>query len=148
MKISFKLDQDEGIDPTDPLGDIRIGELLVESTYLDSWFDVLIDGYKSLKNRETVTLEIWEEPEVITFEPFAMEFKISYGTKELFLSDLDEFYQSLYAAAKDFLSQLEQEGENLSELPILLKIRDFITKSTIKQQPKSTNSAIASSFQP
>ncbi|MGK7893199.1 MAG: hypothetical protein AB4372_06095 [Xenococcus sp. (in: cyanobacteria)] len=66
MNISFKLDRDEEIDPNDPLGDIRIRSnqtlLLVRATYLDSWFDVLIDGYKSLKNKQKVTLEIIEEP--------------------------------------------------------------------------------------
>ncbi|MFM7574767.1 MAG: hypothetical protein ACKO4S_16795 [Snowella sp.] len=40
MKISFTLDQDEGIDPNDPIGDIVItnaqNRLSVESTYLDS----------------------------------------------------------------------------------------------------------------
>ena len=47
MKILFTLDQDEGVDPNDPIGDIIITNdqtrLSVESTYLDSWFDVLID---------------------------------------------------------------------------------------------------------
>ncbi len=118
MNISFKLDRDEEIDPNDPLGDIRITDnhtlLSVESTYLDSWFDVLIDGYKSLKNHKKVTLEIWEEPEVITFEPVLRGFKISYEKKELFFSDLNEFYQSLLTSTQDFLSQLEQEGVNFS----------------------------------
>ncbi len=147
MKISFKLDRDEGIDPNDPLGNIRIRDdqtlLSVESTYLDSWFDVLIDGYKSLKNHKKVTLEIWEEPEVITFEPVLRGFKISYEKKELFFSDLNEFYQSLLTSTQDFLSQLEQEGGNLSELPIFIKIHQFIEQSTRKKQQRSINSAIA-----
>ena len=138
MKISFTLDQDEGIDPNDPLGDIVIRDaktlLSVESTYLDSWFDVLIDGYKGLKNQKKVTLEIVEEPEVITFEPVLKGFKISYGKEELFFNSLNEFYQSLLTSAQDFLSQLESEGANLSNLPILIKINHFIEQSTIKQQ--------------
>ena len=87
MNISFKLDRDEEIDPNDPLGDIRITDnhtlLSVESTYLDSWFDVLIDGYKSLKNQKKVALEIIEEPDAIIFEPVLRGFKLKYGKKEL-----------------------------------------------------------------
>ena len=53
---------DEEIDPNDPLGDIRIRDnqtvLSVQSTYLDYWFDVLVDGYKSLKNQKKVALEM------------------------------------------------------------------------------------------
>ena len=151
MKILFTLDRDEGIDPNNPLGDIRIGDdqtlLSVKSTYLDSWFDVLIDGYKSLKNQKKVTLEIIEEPELITFEPVLRGFKIRYGKIELFFNDLNEFYQSLLTSTQDFLSQLEQEKENLSELPIFMKIYHFIAQATIKQQQDSINSAIAPSVQ-
>ena len=151
MKILFELDRDEVIEPNDPLGDIRIGDgqnlLSVKSTYLDSWFDVLIDGYKSLKNHKKITLEIIEEPEVITFEPVLRGFKISYGKKELFFSDLNEFYQSLLTSTEDFQSQLEQEGENLSELPIFIKISHFIEQSTIKQKQDSINVASSPSLQ-
>ena len=143
MEISFTLDQDESIDPKDPLGDIVIRDgtalLSVESTYLDSWFDVLIDGYKGLENQKKVTLEIVEEPELITFEPMLKGFKISYGKEELFLNSLNEFYQSLLISAQDFLSQLELEDVNLSDLPIIIKIHHFIEQSIIKQQLNRNN---------
>lgn len=133
MKISFTLDQDEGIDPNDPIGDILLTDgnivLSVESTYLDSWFDVLIDGYKSLQNKNKVTLEIVEEPEVITFEPVLEGFKISYGKQELFFSSLNEFYQSLLTSAKELLFQLHPDQENLTNFPLLTKIRHFIEES-------------------
>jgi signal transduction histidine kinase len=130
MKISFTLDQDEGIDPNDPIGDIVITNaqtrLSVESTYLDSWFDVLIDGYKSLQNKNKITLEIVEEPDVITFETVLNGFKVSYGKQKLFFSDLNEFYQSLLTSAKELLFQLDQSQENLSIFPLLIKIYNFV----------------------
>jgi hypothetical protein len=138
MKISFALDQDEGIDPNDPIGDIVItnaqNRLSVESTYLDSWFDVLIDGYKSLQNQNTITLEIVEEPDVITFETVLNGFKVSYGKQKLFFSDLNEFYQSLLTSAKELLFQLDQAQENLSNFPLLIKIHDFIEQSSTQQK--------------
>ena len=146
MKILFTLDQDEGIDPNDPIGDIVITNaqtrLSVESTYLDSWFDVLIDGYKSLQNQNTITLEIVEEPDVITFETVLNGFKVSYGKQKLFFSDLNEFYQSLLTSAKELLFQLDQAQESLSNFPLLIKIHNFIEQSSTQQVQKSI-SAIA-----
>ena len=146
MKISFTLDQDEGIDPNDPIGDIVITNaqtrLSVESTYLDSWFDVLIDGYKSLQNQNKITLEIVEEPDVITFETVLNGFKVSYGKQKLFFNDLNEFYQSLLISAKELLFQLDQSQENLSNFPLLIKIHNFIEQSSTQQEQKSI-SAIA-----
>ena len=146
MKILFTLDQDEGIDPNDPIGDIVITNaqtrLSVESTYLDSWFNVLIDGYKSLQNQNKITLEIVEEPDVITFETVLNVFKVSYGKQKLFFSDLNEFYQSLLTSAKELLFQLDQSQENLSNFPLLIKIYNFIEQSSTQQEQKSI-SAIA-----
>jgi hypothetical protein len=146
MKISFTLDQDEGIDPNDPIGDIVITNaqtrLSVESTYLDSWFDVLIDGYKSLQNQNKITLEIVEEPDVITFETVLNGFNVSYGKQKLFFSDLNEFYQSLLTSAKELLFQLDQSQENFSNFPLLIKIYNFIEQSSTQQKQKSI-SAIA-----
>lgn len=136
MKISFTLDQDEEIDPNDPIGDILITndrtQLSVESTYLDSWFDVLIDGYKSLQNQNKITLEIVEEPDVITFETVLKGFKVSYGKQELFFSDLNEFYQSLLTSVKELLFQLDQTQENLSNFPLPIKIHNFIEQSSTR----------------
>ena len=138
MKILFRLDQDEGIDPNDPIGDIMIRNdrtlLSIKSTYLDSWFDVLIDGYKSLLNQKEVTLELVEEPETITFKPVLKGFKFSYGKQELFFSDLSEFHQCLLTSTQDFLAQLEQDEENLFNLPNLIKIYHFSQQAAMKKQ--------------
>ncbi len=145
MKISFTLDREQGIDPNDPLGDIIITNnqniLSVEATYLDSWFDVLIDGLKSLQNNNKITLEIVEEPEVITFEPLLEGFKITYGKQTLLFSNLNDFYESLLTSAQAFLSQLEEKSENFSNLPLLSNIYDFIAQSTLQNREKSLNNA-------
>ncbi len=136
MKIFFTLDQTGGVDLNDPIGNIMITDgqtlLLIESTYLDSWFDVLMDGFKSLYKKNKITLEIVEEPEMITFEPVLDGFKISYRKQALFFRNLNDFYQSLLIAAKEFLFQLHQDQENSSNLPILTKIHHFIEQSSIQ----------------
>ena len=109
------------------MGDIIISnahsKLSDKSTYLDSWFDVLIDGYQALKSNKKLTLEILEEPNPITFEPILNGFKITYGKQKLSFNSLKEFDQSLLTSAQDFLRQLEQD--NLSNFFLLNKIANF-----------------------
>jgi hypothetical protein len=138
MKILFLLDENdenEVIDPNDPIGDITIisnhAQLSVKSTYLDSWFNVLIEGYNNLQEQNKITLEIFEEPDLITFEPVINGFKIAYGRQELFFSNLDEFCQSLLTAVKEFIAQLERENSHLSHLPLLIKLYKFKEQSAI-----------------
>ena len=127
IKIRFILDHDQGIDPNEPVGDIIISnahsKLSDKSTYLDSWFDVLIDGYQALKSNKKLTLEILEEPNLITFEPILNGFKITYGKQKLSFNSLKEFDQSLLTSAQEFLRQLEQD--NLSNFFLLNKIANF-----------------------
>lgn len=138
MNISFTIDQEAGIDPHEPLGNITISDgnsrLSIESTYLDSWFDVLIDGLNGLKTQNKLTLEILEEPEVITFENLLSHFKITYRKQELFFSNLKEFHQALLISTKEFLSQLQPNVKNLGNFPILNKINHFLEESTIKEK--------------
>ena len=126
IKIRFILDHDQGID-NEPVGDIIISnahsKLSDKSTYLDSWFDVLIDGYQALKSNKKLTLEILEEPNPITFEPILNGFKITYGKQKLSFNSLKEFDQSLLTSAQEFLRQLEQD--NLSNFFLLNKIANF-----------------------
>jgi hypothetical protein len=94
------------------------------------------------QNSNKITLEIVEEPDVITFETVLNGFKVSYGKQKLFFSDLNEFYQSLLTSAKELLFQLDQSQENLSNFPLLIKIYNFIEQSSTQQEQKSI-SAIA-----
>jgi len=142
MQILFTLDPEDGIDPNDPLGDITLSDnqttLSVESTYLDSWFDSLIKGFKSLQTNQKITLDLIEEPETLTFEPILDGFKISYGKQTLLFNTLNEFYQPLLLSAQQFLSQLDQNNNKTTTLPNLINIRHFI-KQTILQSEQELN---------
>ena len=146
MKILFTLDSSDGIDPKDPIGDITITDeqtlLSIESTYLDSWFETLIDGFKSLKINQKITLEIMEEPESITFEPISQGFKISYRKRVLFLSNLNEFLQPLLLSAQEFLALLDQNEIKPENLLNLLSIRQFIEDYTHQQEPQLTRTVL------
>ena len=138
MQILFTLDPEDGIDPNDPLGDITLSDnqttLSVESTYLDSWFDSLIKGFKSLQTNQKIILDLIEEPETLTFEPILDCFKISYGKQTLLFNTLNEFYQPLLLSAQQFLSQLDQNNNKTTTLPNLINIRHFIEQSILQSE--------------
>ena len=138
MQILFTLDPEDGIDPNDPLGDITLSDnqttLSVESTYLDSWFDSLIKGFKSLQTNQKITLDLIEEPETLTFEPILDGFKISYGKQTLLFNTLNEFYQPLLLSAQQFLSQLDQNNNKTTTVPNLINIRHFIEQSILQSE--------------
>ncbi len=129
MNISFVLDREEKIDPNNTLGDIFISnnqsEIKVKSTYLDSWFDVLIDGYLSLEKQNNIILEIAEESELITFSLVQNGYKIIYGNQFIVLKDIEDFYQSLLNSTINFIIEFEQENILISHFPLFIKIKDF-----------------------
>jgi len=68
LKISWKLDNEDGPDPVDPTGELYLssggpGFISEEYTYLDSWFDALTDGFQAARNGVTRIIEILEEPD-------------------------------------------------------------------------------------
>lgn len=135
MNISFILDREEKIDPNEALGDIIISnkqsEIEVKSTYLDSWFDVLIDGYRSLEKQDNIILEIAEEPELITFSSIQNGYKISYSNQLIVFEYIEDFYQSLLNSTENFIKEFEQENIFISHLPLFIKIKDFSTQPII-----------------
>jgi hypothetical protein len=135
MQIFFELDQSEEIDPIDPLGKLMLTDgktvLFIENTYLDSWFTIFIDALKALNLQNKLTVEIEEEPELITFEKLAKGFKINYLNKELFCENIDTFSQVLTKSAQQFLDQLCAVNNNVLNFPNLIKINNFINEKPL-----------------
>jgi len=137
MKILFNLDREEKIDPNDALGDIIISsnnqQISVHSTYLDSWFSALIEGYNSLEKHQNITIDIIEEPDLITFQALINGFKIIYGTQQITFKIIDDFSECLKLAIKDFIQQFKQENIILSQYPMFAKITDFQDDLKVKE---------------
>ena len=73
MNISWKLYEEDGLSADDPLGSITItdgdgGIITQEATYLDSWFEALLHGVRSIKAGEEQTIEMVEEPDPLELE--------------------------------------------------------------------------------
>jgi hypothetical protein len=134
MQITVTLDESEKIDPIDPIGDIlitddqtTIGERL---TYLDSWFDALITGLKTVEKGESIAVEIAEEPEKLVFEPWQEGMRISYRGQSISVAKISEFTTDLKLAANEFLNKLNCESEFDSN-DLLQIIRDFVDNESV-----------------
>ena len=145
INIKWTLDEEEGIDPIDPLGDITLTDgrtsFSVESTYLDSWFSAFITGIKAEKYGHKATVEVAEEPDVLIFEPWESGTIVSYQNSALQVKQIDEFMEIFRPAAHKFLSQLDNCDRN----PLLNLIRDFLEAEKItalRAKALTTNKSI------
>ncbi len=111
IRIYWQLDEEDGIEPLDPIGDISIAgdrtKIQEKSTYLDSWFDGLITGIETLQKGQKVAVEIVEEPELIIFEPASNGWRLSYREGWIEFSSISEFVRALKQAAAEFLLEVE-----------------------------------------
>jgi len=133
INIKWTLDEQEGIDPIDPLGDMIITDshtiLSVESTYLDSWFSALITGIKAVNAGKRVTVEVAEEPDPLIFEPWKSGMIISYKDRALQVKKIDEFMESFRNAAHKFLCKVDNQT-GCDRNPLLNLIRDFLAEKS------------------
>ena len=137
MKIYFTLYEDGGSDPIDPLGDIILTdgqtEIQVKATYLDSWFEVLIDGLEGCQEGKKLQLEIPEEPDLLAIKPFNSGIKLSYKNKEIIVENFPDFRKEIIRTAQKFLVKLNLIDIGNIQNPVLQKIQKFVKKEQLKQ---------------
>jgi hypothetical protein len=108
MKIEWTLYEEEGIDPDDPLGTIVLSddegnEIRQEATYLDSWFEALIEGLRSLQAGEEEAVEILEEPDPLEFRMVNDGVEIRHDLAQIKGGSLSEFEEMLQRELDRFL---------------------------------------------
>lgn len=130
MQIRFILDEQHGIDPVDPSGSIEItdGHNLISEkyVYLDSWLDALITGLKTVEDGKSVTVDLVEEPDQLTFEPHNGGLKMQYRESRLMFKSVRDFEAILRTALNDFLNQARPANS-----PIVHSIRKFVAQSSM-----------------
>jgi len=133
LKISWKLDNEDGLDPVDPTGEICLsskgsGLIFEEYTYLDSWFDALADGFLAAEKGVPGIVEILEEPDALKFEPLGHGgVRVAYKDQNLEIRDTDHALCILRQSVRAFLSEFGGDGEILKNR-LLIKLRDFSEK--------------------
>lgn len=137
MKIYFTLYEDGGIDPIDPVGDIILTdgqtEIQVKATYLDSWFEVLINGLEGCQEGKKLQLEIPEEPDSLTIRPFNSGFKLNCKNKEIIVENFANFRKEIVKTTQEFLVKLNLTNIGNSQNPVIQKIQEFVKKEQLKQ---------------
>lgn len=72
LTIKPIIDQEDGIDEIDVLGDLLISDtistIVLKDTFLDSWFGALIETNTKLRNADQVVVNVPEEPESIRMQ--------------------------------------------------------------------------------
>lgn len=102
MEIQFLLNRKENGTSTDLLGEIRLSDgrntISERLTYIDSWLEALEEGAKSLKHKNTASIDLIEEPDPLTFEKREDYIKLSYGDMFIFVNSVDEISSSVLVA--------------------------------------------------
>ena len=112
IRASYQLDISSGSDE-EPLGNIifsnTVSTVVIENTYVDSWFLCMIQSLKGLKSGDVKSLEILEEPYSIDISMDGTEIVLSYMGESL-KGEYDEFWQELERSAYAFVSQVISVG--------------------------------------
>lgn len=136
MKIMWSIDNEdrEGVIPDDLLGSIYIchNDACIQDdvTYLDSWFDSLIDGYHTIARGNTYfESDLIDEPDPLYFERIGNNIKITYKNTILEACPLDKFFMALLDSASKLVTLINKEAPEKNKT-MIKKIEDFIRKHT------------------
>ncbi len=128
LRINIAFDEELGPGGLDPLGKLIISdgetEILIDTTYLDSWLTGLIDGLQQLRTKTHVIVES-EEPTPIEMD-IATDGRliISHNGKKVVAGGLKELEFALRIAVNRFLSDLKDSPE-ASQNRLIDPIRRF-----------------------
>lgn len=131
--LNWNLDTEDGIDAYDPLGDIIIigdrGKLEEKSTYLDAFFEALIQGSQRFKKGKIVEIDTLVEPDDLVFDYTDNNLVIYYGKQKALILDTNQFVQDVYDAVKTLIETLDKAAtEAKEEFPKLKILRNFVEK--------------------
>jgi hypothetical protein len=130
MKIDWQLYEEDEIDPEDPIGTMVLGdgdghEIRQEATYLDSWFQALIDGLGALQASDEAHVEMQEEPDPLEFRLADGRVALKFDAVTVDggpLADLEESVHRELIRFLDVMRQLEGWEAN----PTLLQLAESI----------------------
>jgi hypothetical protein len=129
--LKWNLDTEEELDAYDPLGEIAIignqGKLEEKCTYLDAFFEALVQGIQRIKKGEVIEIDPLVEPDDIIFDYTGENLIISYGKQQTTIFDEDQLIKNLQEAVKNLLERLDNAAINAKEkTPKLLALREFL----------------------
>jgi RHS repeat-associated protein len=131
VKISFTFDDGAGVNAMDPVGDLIISDgrsdVVVKTTYLDSWLEALIRAYKRVRAEEHVTVRVPEEPQPILIDGLPDgRLTITRSGKAVLAEAPEALEAALKAVSRSFLDAIQELPET-SRNKIIDPIRQFAT---------------------
>jgi hypothetical protein len=128
LKIQVVFEEEDGLDPIDPSGEILISDGRVriwqKHAYLDSWLDALIRGLREVEAGKSTSVDLVEEPDPLMLQPQNGGIKLTYRDTTVSVDSIDEFRRALRSATEDFLGKLDAADKD-GETELLNSIRKF-----------------------
>ena len=129
--LEWNLDTEEGIDVYDPLGDIKIlgdeGKIVEESTYLDAFFEALIEAVQNIEIGKSISVDPIVEPNNIEFDCQKDFLKVTYGQQQAVLFQRNQFVKEVQEAVEELLKILDKQSKIAKQQkPKLVKLRNYL----------------------
>jgi hypothetical protein len=113
--LQWNLDTEEGIDIVDPVGDLCIigdeGKLVEKYTYLDSFFEALVEAAYSIEAGKGTIVDPIVEPNDIYFELQEDCLKITCGEQIITILNADRFVKDVRESVTKLLKILDKQSE-------------------------------------
>ena len=128
--IQWTLDLEDGVDPYDPLGTIKIigdeGYIQDKCTYLDSYFKAIVLGIQSLKKGKIISVDPLESHD-LEFDYTNDYLLLGYGEQHAKIFNVDKFITDVCKSIQDLLDVLDAASvrEN-KKRPSFEIFREFI----------------------
>ena len=133
--LQWNLDTEDGIDVVDPVGDLCIigdeGKLVEKYTYLDSFFEALVEAASSIEAGKGTVVDPIVEPNDICFELQGDFLKIIYGQQKTTILNAKQFAKDVREAVTKLLKILDKQSE-LQKQPKrkLTRLREYLIVKT------------------
>ena len=128
--LKWNLDQKNGIDIVDPVGDFYIigdeGEIAEKFTNIDVFFEVLVEGATNIKIGKSVVVDPLIEPNEFHFDYQDRILQITYGRQQATILDRNKFVKDVHEAVTELLEILDRQSEKKQEPKrSLIKLRTY-----------------------
>ncbi len=131
--LNWTLDTEDGIDAYDPLGHITImgeqGKLEDKCTFLDAFFEALIEGVQRIEQGKIIEIDTIVEPDDIIFDYTNKHLALTYGNQKTIILNTNKFIQDIYNSVKTLIETLDNAAiKAKQEIPKLIILRNFVQK--------------------
>jgi hypothetical protein len=129
--LDLNLDEDDGIEPENPLGRINLigeeGRLVEDNLMLDTFLEALIAGLSRIAVEDIVSIDTVDEPHLLVLRRCGDGVKIAFGDQEVLVEDRGTLNRELVVAVTDLLRRLDDAALASNQRPLgFKKLRTFL----------------------